>query len=144
MSLINGLSNEALVREAVPTTAAGTSGINGTSLDMQQYENVLFVVKFGTAASDNTIHVEVSADESTWNDLAGSQVTVGSSDEIVAIDLTNWVADRYARVVVERGTSTTLDWGVAIRYGAHNTPVTNALAGTLALELHAGAIEGTK
>ena len=40
------------------TTGAGTSAVNGSTVDMNGYEGVLFIAKFGTAAADNTIKAQ--------------------------------------------------------------------------------------
>jgi hypothetical protein len=42
-----------------------------------------------------------------------------------------------------RGTSTTIDWGIAIPYAARKKPVDNTVAGTIHGELHASPAEGT-
>lgn len=138
--LIDGVK----IEQAIATAGAGTSEINGAILDMAGYEGVLIVAKFGTAAANNTIKVE-QGDTSNLTDgadLAGSQVSVGASDEIVAIDIYR-PTDRYVRPIALRGTSTTLDWAVAFKYGAKKQPVDNSIAGTIASEKHASPAEGT-
>ena len=138
------LSNATLAREGIATTVAGTTPINGAEIDMQNHEGVVWYVKFGTAAIDNQIKAQ--QDDVTGMagaaDLEGTLVTVGASDEIVALDLFRPLK-RFVRVVALRGTSTTIDWAIAIRYGRKKGPSPNALAGTLALELHVSPDEGT-
>lgn len=138
------LSNGVAIKSALATTGAGTSEIDGATIDTAGYEGVLFIAKFGTAASDNTLQAQQGAasDLSDAADLAGTSVGVGSSDEIVWVDLFRPL-ERYVRVQAERGTSTTLDWGVAILYGARTMAVDNATAGTIAGELHVSPAEGT-
>lgn len=141
---LENLGKAAQVREGVATTGAGTSTINGATFDMQNFEGILFIVKFGTAAADNQIKAQQGAasDMSDAADLAGTLVAVGASDEIVMLDLYR-PTERYVRAVALRGTSTTIDWGAAIQYGPRKKPVNNAVAGTIASEFHASPAEGT-
>lgn len=140
------LSNYVKISQGAATTTAGTSDVNGDILDMSGYDGVLWVAKFGTAASNNTLHAQQDSASGggTMADLAGTSVTVGSSDEIVWLDLKhNPAGERYVRVVADRGTSTTLDWCVALRYDAKTLPVDNATAGTIAGEIQTHVAEGT-
>ncbi len=140
VNLINGVR----FREGIATTAAGTTTINGAEVDMQNYEGVLFGIKFGTAAADNQIKAQqdVVTGMAGAADLLGTLVAVGASDEILWIDLYR-PRERFVRMVALRGTSTTIDWGVAIQYGPKKGPVDNTVAGTIAGELHVSPIEGT-
>lgn len=137
------LSGKVQYREGVATTGAGTTPVNGATIDMQNFEGVLLLVKFGTPAANNTIKAQQGkqSDLSDAADLAGTQVGVGASDELVWIDLYR-PQERYVRVVALRGTSTTIDWGVAIQYGAKKEPVDNTIAGTIHGEVHASPAEG--
>ena len=142
------LSNHALIRQGAATTTAGTSDVNGDILDMAGFDSVLWIAKFGTAATNNTLHAQQDSDVAggTMADLAGSSVTVGSSDEIVWLDLQHSPAgERYVRVVADRGTSTTLDWCVSLRYNAKDlvSGIDNLVAGTIAGELLIHPAEGT-
>ena len=138
------LSNNSRMREGIATTAAGTTTINGAEVDMQDYEGVLFVIKFGTPATDNQIKAQQDTVTGMAGaaDLLGTLVTTGASDEIVWIDLYK-PRERFVRMVALRGTSTTIDWGVAIQYGPRKGAVDNAVAGTIAGELHVSPAEGT-
>jgi hypothetical protein len=138
------LSDVVKIDQGIATTGAGTTTINGTEIDMESYEGVLFVIKFGTAASNNSIKAQqdVVTGMAGAADLLGTLVAVGASDEIVALDLVK-PRKRFVRMAAVRGTSTTIDWGIAIRYGSRKRPVTSALAGTLAIEQHVSPAEGT-
>lgn len=138
------LSKAVAILQGAATTAAGTTEVDGSGIDMLGYEGCLFVCKFGTAADGNTLQAQQSTDNSTFADLADTKVDVGTSasNEIVYLDLVN-PAERYVRIQAQRGTSTTLDWCVAIRYGAHKQPVDNDTAGTIAGEVHIAPAEGT-
>ncbi len=139
------LSNMAKFLQGIATTAAGTSAINGDEADMANYEGVFFVIKFGTPAADNTIKAQ--EDDVTGMagavDLAGTLVALGgASDEIVWLDIYKPLK-RFLRMVALRGTSTTIDWGLAIRYGGKKGPQINAIVGTIAGELHVSPLAGT-
>jgi hypothetical protein len=138
------LSNSVQIKSALATTAAGTTEIDGATIDTSGFEGVLFIAKYGTAASGNFLQGQQGADSglSDAADLEGTAVGVGSSDEIVWLDL-NRPQERYVRVQAERGTSSTLDWGVAILYGAKKLPVDNTTAGTIHGELSVAPAEGT-
>lgn len=139
------LSNCVAIKSVLATTTAGTSDVTGAEVDMQGYEGVVFIAKFGTAASNNTLHAEQDTVTGMGSaaDLAGTSVGVGSSDEIVWLDIYR-PRERFVRAIAERGTSSTLDWGVALLYGPHKGPVDNTTAGTIHGELHVSPAEGTK
>lgn len=139
------LSSNVLFRQAIATTTAGTSTITGTEVDTQDWDGVLFVVKFGTAASNNTIHAEqdTATGMSSAADLASTETGVGSSDEIVWIDLFK-PREQFVRCMADRGTSTTIDWGIYILYRGRKGVVDNAVSGTIYGELHVSPAEGTK
>ena len=141
---IKNLSSESKLQEGIATTGAGTSTINGATLDTQGLFSVLFVVKFGTPATDNQIKAQQGdlSDLTDASDLLGTLVTVSASDEIVWLDLLR-PTKRYVRVVAVRGTSTTIDWGIAVQYGARKLPIDNTIAGTIAGEVHPSPAEGT-
>jgi hypothetical protein len=138
------LSSGVLVKAALAVTTAGTSEIDGSTIDTAGYEGVMFIAKFGTAAANNTLQAQQdsASDMSTAADLEGSSVGVGASDEIVWLDIYR-PRERYVRVQAERGTSTTLEWGVALLYGAKNQPVDNTVAGTIHGETLISPAEGT-
>lgn len=136
------LSNHVKITKVQDHTAAGTTAVNSTGVDMAGYEGVLFVTSFGTAASGNTLEAAQSADDSTYNDLAGTSVTSGTSDEDVWIDVYRPI-DRYVRVEAARGTSSTLESIWAIQYGGRVQPVDNTTSGTIIGEAHVSPAEGT-
>jgi Na+/H+ antiporter NhaD/arsenite permease-like protein len=126
------LLSEALeIHSALATTTAGTSDVTGSIIDMLNAESVLFVAKFGTAAANNSIKAQQDADSAMGAaaDLAGSKVVVGSSDEIVWLEIFE-PQERYVRAVAVRGTSTTLDWCVAT-VRLKKLPADNITSGTI-------------
>jgi len=109
--------------------AAGTTDVNCTSVDMEGFETATFVVSFGTitATAVTSIQIDHSSDNSTWNAVAGSKVTVpDSASNKVAITETVRPTLRYVRCTVDRGTANAvIDGVVAIRSNARKAPVTN-------------------
>ena len=96
-------------------TAAGTSTINSSSVDMSGANGVMFVGSFGTANAGNTVHVQESDDNSTWANVAGTEAVQTTNNNLWVIDI-NRPLKRYARVVHTRGVSTTINPTTAQRY----------------------------
>jgi len=141
------LSNTLAIISSAGYASAAQTDVEGTGVDTQGYEGVLFIAKYGTAADDNLIHAETGADNSVdWEDLEGSEVDVGTSksNEIQWLDINHNVGDRYIRCVAERGTSSTLEFIIALPYGAHDEPVDNDTPGTIVGLLLTSPAEGTK
>lgn len=128
-------------------SAAGTSAVDSSAVDMTGYDGVLFVTSFGTANANNTVKLAVSATSGgSYADLAGTSVASGSSDEDVWIDMTGGVADAakpFVRLTAARGTSSTLESIYAIQYKARSLKQTNSVTGTIVGEQHNAPAEGT-
>lgn len=123
-------------------TAAGTTDVDSASVDMAGYEGVLFLTSFGTAATDNYISVQQSSDDSSFADLEGTKIGATASDEDVWADIYR-PQERYLRVHVELGTSSTVESIWAIQYGPKSFPVDNTTTGTITGEAHVSPAEGT-
>lgn len=138
------LSNYISIVKVQDHTAAGTSAVNSDGVDMAGYDGVIFVTSFGTAATGNTVNAAQGADNSSdWVDLTGTSVSSGSSDEDVWVDVYR-PQDRYVRLEVVRGTSSTLESIYAIRYGGgRKLPNDNTTTGTIQGEAHVAPAEGT-
>lgn len=114
-----------------PYTAAGTSTVTSSSVDMTGYDAVCFLAMYGTAAADNLIHAETSPDDSTFTDITGSEPNdAGASSERQFVDVVRPAA-RYVRCLAVRGTSSTLENIIAIRYNTRSMAVDNKVAGTI-------------
>jgi hypothetical protein len=139
------LSNEIIIQSVLATTGAGTSDVTGSEVDMSGADGVLFIAKFGTAAANNLLHAEQDSATGMGSaaDLEDSAVAVGSSDEIVWLDVFR-PQERFVRCIAQCGTSTTVDWGIALKYNLRNKPADNATAGTIAGALLISPAEGTK
>lgn len=124
---------------------ANTTGINSTGIDMQGYYGVMFITSFGTAANNNTINAaQGDTLGGSYDDLEDTEVSSGTSDEDVWIDIPN-PKDRYVRLEATRGTSTTLESVWAIQYGAFSRQAAlNVVSGTIIGEIHIRPDEGTK
>lgn len=144
MTMGYNLSNMLKMAEGIATTIAGTSTINGAEQDMTGYEGCLFVAKFGTPAADNQLKAQqdVVTGMAGAADLVGTLTGVGASDEIVWLDIYRPL-EQFLRMVALRGTSTTIDWGIAMRYTSRLVPQDNTIAGTIFGELHISPAEGT-
>ena len=112
------LSDHTVIARGPATTIAGTSAVNGPTIDMQGAQGVRFAVLFGTSALDNGIKAQEGdqSDLSDAADLAGSSTLLEATKTLAVLDI-NRPTKRYIRVVALRGTSTTVDGGTADKYG---------------------------
>lgn len=140
MEVSGYLSDNIKVTVDAPT-AAGTTAIDSTAIDMTGFDGVLFIVKLGTAAANNTAKAQEDTVTGfgTVQDLAGSLTAAGVTNKVLMIDLERPVK-QWVRVEVARGTSTTIDSIIAIQYKARSLPITQLL--TTLKQLHEPA-EGT-
>ncbi len=145
------LSKSAKATRVVDAVVAGTSDQNGTSIDMQgsgyQFESVCFYVGFGviTGSAVTSVKAQTSSDNSNWNDILGSDITVADSDDtsIVVLDIVKPL-ERYIRCVVLRGTqNAVIDFGLALQYDTKIEPVVHDATTVISSETHISAIEGT-
>ena len=116
------ISENAAIDQAIAYTAAGTSTITSSALDMQGYEHLLVIAQIGTPAANNIITVQTGDTSST---SATSATSGSSSVSTQVIDIQN-VNKRYVKVSVARGTSTTIEQVTVIRYGPRSAAVTQA------------------
>lgn len=125
------------VRRAANATAAGTTAINGTVIDMLGYESIAFVAAFGTLTATQATGIKVqqgnASDGSDMADLAGSasgNLADADGNKLLAGEVYR-PTKRYVRCVVTRGTANAvLDGIIALLYRAEVTPA--ALHSTLA------------
>lgn len=142
------LSRAGKVTRVINATAAGTSDVNGATIDMKGYDQVAFYVAFGaiTAGAVTSIKVQQGnqSDMSDAADLKGTAVSVADTDDNkVAIVEVNQPTERYVRVVVDRGTqNAVIDAGIAIQTKGRLEPVTHDTT-VAASEFHLAPDEGT-
>lgn len=114
----------------VAATAAGTSAVNGSVLDMLGFEGVAFTAMFGTLTSGAVTGIKVQhgdlANGSDMADLAGTALAIADTGSGKC--LTSEVIKprkRYVRVVVTRGTANAvIDRVLAFQFTADKMPVT--------------------
>lgn len=140
------LSKHVKLSLAKAAQSAATTAITSDVIDMQGFEGVLFITRFGTANDGNFIKVQ-QGDESNLSDAAdlkGTKVVSGTdpSNEVCAVDIYK-PTKRYLRLHATRGTSSTLGDTYAIQYQARKAPPVSVLAGTLVIETHVSPEEGT-
>lgn len=125
-------------------TAAGTSDVTSSIVDTAGYRGVVFCTSLSTANSTNSFKVQQNTANQTTGmaDLAGTQVTSGSSDEDLIIEI-HQPQERYLQVVVSRGASTTCESVWAILYGGDGQLSANSVSGTQIAELSVSPAEGT-
>ena len=141
------LSKSAKATRVMNSVTAGTSDQTSSSVDMEGFDSVMFVLSLGTitAAAVTSFHLATSSDNSSFNDLLGTSITIAADDDnqIVIIDLSR-PRERYIRAVVDRGTqNAVLEGVIAFQYQAKAEPTTHDSSTVVAFELHASPAEGT-
>lgn len=88
--------------------AAGTTAVNGATVDLTGVEEIMIVVPFGAIVSTavTSIKWQEGSTTSPTTDIAGTNITVADTDD----DTTKILRiikprNRYGRVVVSRGTA---------------------------------------
>ena len=144
------LAKRVKVSQAITVTngAAGTSDINGVTLDMSGYEGVLMMVTFGAITSSAVTSIKAqqgaASNLSDAADLLGTAQSVADNDDenTYYIDVFK-PRERYVRLVVDRGTANAVVASATyIQYGGRTEAVAShgsAVAG----ESHVSPAEGT-
>lgn len=143
------LAQKNKITQAIAPAAgvAGTTDINGATLDMSGFEGILMKVTFGaiTASAVTSIKAQQGAasDLSDTADLLGTGQTIADTDDekVFYIDLYK-PRERYVRLVVDRGTQNAVVASAEYeQYGARNEPVTHG--SNVSGETHISPAEGT-
>ena len=146
MPTIN-LSKFGKVTRVMDSVVAGTSDQTSTSLDMQGFDSVIFIASFGVITTNavTSTKLATSSDNSSFNDLLGTSITVADSDDTsMTVHDLNEPQERYIRLVVDRGTqNAVIDGVVAIQYNAKSEPVTHDATTVISAEFYASPAEGT-
>ncbi len=129
--------------------ASGTADRNGSTLDMQNFEGVLMIVKFATIAAGATTSIKAqqgaASDLSDAADLEGTGIAVAADDDnqVFIIDLYR-PRERYVRLVVDKdGSNAVAESAIYVQYGPRKKPVTQNVADAVTYELHVSPAEGT-
>jgi hypothetical protein len=89
------------------TVAAGQTSLTSDAIDMLLYECALIQIVFGTITGGavTSIKLQHSDDNSAWNDVKGSNITVAdtSSNKVFEYDVFRPLK-RYLRTVISRAT----------------------------------------
>ena len=141
------LSKAAKVTRVMNSVAAGTSDQNSSSVDMQGYRACQFIAAFGavTSSAVTSVKVGTSSDNSSFNDVLGTSVSVSDDDDnqVVVLDISQPL-ERYLRITIDRGTANAVSDGVfALQYLASSEPVTHDATTVVDSEFHLAPAEGT-
>ena len=136
------------ISQAITVTngAAGTSDINGATLDMSGFEGVLIAVQMGAIVSGAVTTIKAQqgdeSDGSGMSDLLGTSQTVADDDDekTFYIDLKK-PTKRYVRLVVPRATQNATLTATYLQYGASKQPTSHG--SNVSGETHIGPAEGT-
>jgi hypothetical protein len=139
---IETIGRHTVVTRVSNAEAAATSDITSTAVDMSLYDNVAFVVTFGTitASAVTSVKVQGSHDNSNWADLEGTAITVADDDDNqVFVAEVLQPAHRYVRCIVDRGTqNAVVDGIIAIQHGIRYLPVTQPATTTVEVNFAPG------
>lgn len=134
-----GLLRNSNILRVINATAAGTTTISSSGVDMSDAETVTFYLALGTltATAVPTVKVQQSDDDGAsdaYDDLGGSLQTFDDQqgNKIVAVEVIRPLK-RYVRIQVGRGTANAvLDGAVAVKSHIRKTPVAqhSTVAGT--------------
>lgn len=126
--------------------AAGATGIDGTTLDLSGFEEVLVAVQFGPIVSGAATSIKWqegdASDLSDAADVTGTSQTVADDDDnkVKYIHVIK-PRGRYGRVVVSRATQNATCSAIYLLGGAKTLPVTHGTG--VAGETHVSPAEGT-
>src|SRR3990167_611309 len=142
--MYHNLSSAIKITKCADHTAAGTTDVEGTILDMSGYTGVLFLTSYGTANANNILKVQQDDVNAAGGmaDLEGTGVVTGTSDEDTWVDVYK-PGKRYVRDIAVVDTSSTVESLWAFQYGAAKEPVDNTTTGTIIGEVHDSPAEGT-
>ena len=143
------LSEQVKISSAVTPTAgaAGTTDIEGTTLDMSGFEGVLMIVRMGAITGSAVTSIKAQQDSAstmaTAADIAGTSQAIADDDDdqTFYIDLYRPL-ERYVRLYVDRGTqNAVVSSATYIQYGARKAVTTHG--SNVSGEAFAGPAEGT-
>jgi len=141
------IANSLLVSCVTVTAgAAGSSAINGSTLDFAGYLGGLISVQTGAIVSGAVTSIKFqhsdASDMTGAADVLGTSQTIADTDDdkVFYIDISR-PTKRYGRLVVSRATQNATVSAVAALYGSSVAPVTQGAG--VAGEIHVGKIAGT-
>ncbi len=131
-------------------SAAATTAITSSAVDMAGYEGVLLFTTFGTITANGvqSIKVQQSSDDGdsdAYADLAGTGITVADDDDgqMFGVEIIR-PKEQYLKLIVSRATQNAVVGEIyALQYGTRHKPVTNTVTDTATFESHESPAEGT-
>lgn len=118
--LVGYLSDNVAIDQCLAAVAGGTSTQTSAEFDMLGYDSALIIAIFGTPATNNTVTLQGS------NTASGEAATVATMNDAsktpLVLDVQH-VGYRYIKVACARGTSTTIDQVIIVRYNARSKAV---------------------
>lgn len=114
--------------------AAGTSAINGSIIDMQDYDGVLFMLMLGAIVAGAVTSVKLQhgdvANLSDAADVLGSSQTIADTedDTVRYLEMVK-PSKRYCRIVVSRATQNATVAAVALPFHKKESPVSQVALG---------------
>ena len=122
--MMNFIDNNA-IHDAGVDAAAGTSRVNGDSIDTANAECITFTATFGTIANNAVTALVVQTSDTgsgAWADVARTTVPASADNDTYVIELVKPLK-RYARACITRGTANaTVKSGLAILSYARKKP----------------------
>jgi len=148
MTGLNLSKSVKFVRAILPSEGvAGTSDINGATVDMQGYQSIAVIVQMGaiTASAVTSLKWQQGAQSGMGYaaDLAGTAQTIADDDdeELFYSDF-HQPTERYVRVVIDRGTQNAVVAGAwYVLYNGVLFPTTHGTG--VSGEFHQSPAEGT-
>lgn len=149
MNGIGFLGDAVKITKVANATAAGTTAINSSAVDMSGYDGCMFLTTVGAIVSGGVQSIKAQQDTASGMgaaaDLAGTGITVADDDDnqMFWLDVKR-PRERYLRCVVSRATQNST-WGeiYAIQYRGRSFPVSNNVTDTITGEKHEAPAEGT-
>lgn len=130
---MSNLSSDSKQTRVINATAAGTSAVTGSAIDMQDFEGVVCYASLGTltATQVTLLKAQGSSDNGVldaYADITGAATAAAAdadSNKMLVLDVYR-PQKRYIKFIVSRGTANAVvDGAVAVQYGAKHKPTTN-------------------
>jgi hypothetical protein len=139
--MLDGYFSECAKVTVEAPTAAGTTTIDSTVLDMKGFDGVIWIVRLGTPAANNSLkgQQDTVVGMGAAADLAGTAVS-HATNNVLMLDLRK-PQEQFVRARITRGTSTTIDSVIAVQYNAASQAISQPAGVTF--EQWSGPAEGT-
>ena len=144
------LSKGVKTTRVMNAVAAGVSDQNSSSVNMANFESVLFVAALGTLTAGQVTNMKAQQSDDdgvsdAWSDLLGTLTAAmddGDSDKLIQLDIVK-PRKQYVRAVLVRATqNAVIDGIVAYQYGPLKLPTTHD-SSVQDTETHVSPAEGT-